>query len=85
MHPHVVVAVYKDDAGKVTHLVLSSGSVIAQDDVEHFISMGCEFVTEDLEGNQAQVKLIGEGASAFLRTVRNGVETDNLHNLPLAE
>lgn len=85
MHPHIVVATMKNEAGKVTHLVLSSGSVIVQEDVEHFVSMGCEFVTEDASGNRAKVKLIGEGAGAYLRTVQNDIETDNLHNLPVVE
>jgi hypothetical protein len=85
MHPHVVIATKKTASGRVTHLVLSTGSVITQNDVEHFVSMGCQFVTEDAKGNRAQVKLIGEGTAAYLRTVQNGVETDNLNNLPVIE
>jgi hypothetical protein len=78
MHPHVVVAYNKDE--KLLKLV--TGSVIVQDDIEHFIADGCTFVTQDADGNQAALTVVRVEEDAHLRTAHNHVVSDNLNNLP---
>ncbi len=84
MHPHVIVAIKKNRTA-VSHVQLASGSVLTQDDCECFIKSGCEFVTQDADGNTSKVVVVESGDSQHLRTVRNDIETDNLQNLPLFE
>ncbi len=84
MHTHVIVAVKKTGTA-ISHVRLESGSVLTQDDCEHFIRAGCEFVARDTDGNTAKVVVIESGGNQYIKTVRNDIETDNLDKLPLFE
>lgn len=77
-HPHVVVAYNKD----LKLLQLETGSVIVQDDMEHFIADGCTFVTQDAAGNQAALTVVRVEEDAHLRTAHNHLISDNLNSLP---
>lgn len=77
-HPHVVVA-YNSE---LKLLKLDTGSIIVQDDMEHFIKDGCTFVTQDADGNQAALTVVTVGEDAHLRTAHNHILSDNLNNLP---
>ena len=78
MHPHVIVAYNKD----TKFVKLDTGSIIAQDDVEHFIAQGCEFVTQDAAGNRSKVHVVTVEDEQHLRAAHNHIVTDNLNNLP---
>jgi hypothetical protein len=77
-NPHVVVA-YNAEAKL---LQLETGSVIVQDDMEHFIADGCTFVTQDADGNQAALTVVHMQEDQHLRTAHNDIVSDNLKNLP---
>lgn len=76
-----IVAVRKEN-GQISQLKLDSGSIITQDDLEKFISLGAEFQTVAADGSTAKVMAVVVEGKTHLRTERNQNLSDNLSNLP---
>ena len=84
MDPLVIVGVRRTGTS-ISHILLESGSVLTQDDCEKLLDMGAVFVTQGDDGAQAEVTIMRRGIlteGIHLRTVRNGVMSDNLTNIP---
>ena len=72
----------KREGGQITHVQLSTGSIITQNDLEYFIESGLEFQTLAEDGSSSKVVVVMIDGVKHIRTARNDVIADNLGNLP---